>query len=216
MVKFRTARSGSSILIFEDHFRYMAELNPEDLFAPYNGVFISYPMNGSRVNVSSRGLRDYPSGLKNNLNPGLKYLEVGPGLAEFIPHLVKLQSGTTVKPIAIDPVNYNLIGELLQYASTLNISQGLVEKIRILTERCNVFLDQSKVELFNMTLGQALDEHPELIGVADVVVEKFGPSAYAGTENQDPYVFRRSLDSKLRYFLSGPGEIYHTISHADF
>ena len=48
--------------------------------------------------------------------------------------------------------------------------------------RIEIITNPDKVRLYSTTLGQALQENPELKGCADVVVDLAGPNVYSETE----------------------------------
>ena len=134
--------------------------------------------------VYERGLSDY---LLNfgyfRMDPNFQYLEVGAGLGGFIPFLVNESSQRPVsKPIVIDPANYLLMSQMLEYAKGLDLDAEINEYLDKLMGRAQTILDPQKVHLVNMKLGEALESKPELRGVADVVIDLYGPANYPWTE----------------------------------
>jgi len=105
-------------------------------------------------------------------------LEIGPGLGEFIPHLVQNHQFHE-RPTVIDIADYNRMKMMLEYVSTLgNVNIGLRQKLRTLAQRCDTYLDPSKVNLVNKSLVDALEEHPEYQGLFDIVVDLDGAYLY--------------------------------------
>lgn len=99
-------------------------------------------------------------------------VEVGPGLSEFLPWLVETRGGEpNLKPIAIDPVDYQLVVRGLQTLVQLNITEVARETILEFIHRAEVINDPTKVTLINTNLEEALKHLPVLTGIADVVVE---------------------------------------------
>ena len=155
----------------------------------FRGVFFSilYPTRAitsisatGRILVTGRDLDQYPAELKP-INPHMQHLEIGPGMGGLIPALAAAQEGTGIRPIAIDPVNYSQMIEMLEYARRLRISNALKKRAELLAERCHNITDPSKVTLFNTTAAEALAMHPELKGLAHIVVDNFASSYYHNT-----------------------------------
>jgi len=118
------------------------------------------------------------------LDPTKRVIEIGPGLAEYIPALTKLQPQE--RPIAIDPIDYALIKamleEALHRAVQAPIFQDVHARLTELLERADIFLDASKIEHIPMTLGEALRSRPDLHGTGDIVIDSHGPTQYLETE----------------------------------
>jgi len=142
---------------------------------PYPEEAISYVID--RIEITARDLRDYHRLPK--FNPTWQYLEVGAGLGEFSPSLV---GRVGKKPIVIDPANYHLLAEMLDDSLQLGSRKVIRDRIGVLLSRCETILNSEKIILYNKTLGQVIREHPELNGIADVVVDNYGPRCYCGTE----------------------------------
>ena len=147
--------------------------------------FPNNQMGEREMVVTGRDLLAYPN-TKDifDVNPRLQYVEIGPGLGGFIPYVVSQLVGTGAPlPIAIDPVNYFLLGRMLSFAKTdLGLWQEALDRIDVFLERQRCMINPSKVRLINKTLGQAFGVHPELDGIADVAVDNLGPSYHYHTE----------------------------------
>ena len=115
-------------------------------------------------------------------DPKKQYCEIGPGLGEYIPFLVEKfnRYSDAIKPLAIDLVNYDNIIEMLNYAvdEGLTSSEYLEQEAIKLIERAEIITNPKKVKLINKPLGQALKDHPELLGTVDDVVDNWGATLY--------------------------------------
>jgi hypothetical protein len=98
----------------------------------------------------------------------LQVVEMGPGLGEFIPLLTEVAK---IKPIAIDPVNYNNLLELMEYARS-RVPEIIVGELDIFKQRAEIYLDSTKVWLVNTTLEEAVKDK-RLFEIADVFVDNF-------------------------------------------
>ncbi len=154
--------------------------------------------------VTDRSFVEYDFNKEIELKPELQYLEIGPGLSEFIPLITKLPPDK--KPIIIEPVDYNLLEELLRDVKSYDFGNLFKEKLELLIERCNIFRDNKKVLHVKKTLGRALDEDDWLIGIADIVVDYFGAIAYAH------FTERRFFDvvTYEKLLLKGNGKYFHS------
>ena len=114
-------------------------------------------------------------------NPAWQYVEVGAGLGECVPSLC--QSALTYRPIVIDPAPYMIMMELF-HAARKYVSDDDRSLLEEITRRCGVILDPSKVELINEPLDQAVKEHPELLGSADVVIDNYGATQWGFVRGQ--------------------------------
>jgi len=112
--------------------------------------------------------------------PDKQYLEVGAGLGEFVPYIVRSLSSSLIhRPIVIDPVDYALIIELLECVISLGLDGNDTNTARELIERVKIITDPTKVNLYNLTIEDAFGGHPELFdGCADLVVDLMGARQY--------------------------------------
>lgn len=136
--------------------------------------------------LSARTIADYQRHFPGlHLQPQKQYVEVGAGLGEPLVALARqaaASNGVLPKPIAIDPVQYEVIRDLLgcideRYGDLQGV-KILTTHIRELRDRCNVLLDPAQVTLIRKPLAAAVAAHPELHGCADVVVDLYGAAAH--------------------------------------
>lgn len=136
--------------------------------------------------LSARTIQDYQRHFPGfALQPSKQYLEVGAGLGEPIVTLARqaaASEGALPKPIAIDPVRYEVVRDLFacideRYGSLAGV-RLLLDHIRDLRGRCDVLLDPSKVTLIRKPLEEAVLTHPELVACADVVVDLYGAAGH--------------------------------------
>jgi hypothetical protein len=120
------------------------------------------------------------------LDSSLQYVEIGAGLGEFTPYLIK-QLGTSLrhKPIVIDPADYAIMKDMLHYAISQHFGERYDERCLEFSERCDIISDPEKVKLFSMTLGQAVKGFPELMQIGDVVIDLCGAKLYSYRESPD-------------------------------
>jgi hypothetical protein len=130
--------------------------------------------------ITARDMGEYDNEVKDLIiKPDLQYLEVGAGLGEFTPSIIRKFNGELLyRPIVIDPVNYDVMYSLIKFAKNLTNDNLMNVKLKELQDRCEIILDNTKVNLINLTLENALKTHPELVRVADVVVDNVGASHY--------------------------------------
>jgi hypothetical protein len=127
--------------------------------------------------VTARNVEEYHPDIANlELNANLRYCEVGAGLGEFVLYVAEK---VNERPIVIDPVDYNKLKRLLGSAYQLKLKDRHKVIIESMIERCDDYLKQEKVKVYNFTLEEALEKCPELKHSMDVVVENFGPAYYA-------------------------------------
>lgn len=154
---------------------FMSESFPRVDFLVRN---INYGREGAML-VTDRDLKNYDPDIKGfKINPDLLYLEVGPGLGEFIPRLVK-EYKLKQKIIAIEPSDFNIMRKMLTYAKSLPLKEKIKDRLDILIERCDIILDPSKVILINRTLNEAAESNTHIIGTADVLVDNFSATYYS-------------------------------------
>jgi len=147
----------------------------------------------------------YPAGLfKMTLKPGegKQVIECGAGLGSFIPELVKYRS-LIKTPIIIDPANYELMAEMLEYLKPHLKDPMMIWRVEELVSRCSSILDSSKVRLINSTLDQAIREHPEIIGTADIVVDNYGVLYWSDDPETHNHLASLLKDDGLLYTESG-------------
>jgi len=117
-------------------------------------------------------VRKIITNLAHNLDKNLQYIEVGAGLGELIPKLIGAQIDK--RPIVIDPAPYGIMQEMLEYILQLVEIQTHHERCLKLIERAKLMQDQDKVNLINLTLKDALDQHPEIKGIGNILIDNYG------------------------------------------
>lgn len=168
-------------------------------------AYFNVPLDNSMMFVTGRSLNEYDERVYTiPISADFQYIEVGAGLGEFIPHIVKTLNCQGKRPIVIDLVNYNLLQDLLSFALNLDLKEQSHNNVKTLAERCAIMLDETKVKLVNKKLGDAIQQNPELCGIADFVVDNAGPSLHTSTElafnvsrNPSPDYYVYSLETKL-------------------
>jgi len=139
--------------------------------------------------VTGRDLEEYhPPINKLIINPRHQYVEVGAGLGEFTPKVVEMRGNSSdPKPIVIDPLDYELVHGLLDYAhKTFSKRWPVIGKtLKGFIDHCETITDPKKVNLINLPLEEALKRHPMLYGIADVVVDNYGLAHYAVDSDKD-------------------------------
>lgn len=135
------------------------------------------------------------------IDPTKSYMEVGAGIGGFISHVDKFLKPSSPRPLVIDPANYALMRDMLNFS----LSTDRVDRERVgeLVDRCNLILNPKKVNFVNKKLSDALEQHPELEGTIDVIVDNFGPCHWMGLEES------AAIERK---FLKPGGKIYAQIS----
>jgi hypothetical protein len=125
----------------------------------------------------------YPLDIDFNINPRLQYIEVGAGLGGFIKFICDRQRDSSPKPVVIDPADYARMEDMLKYCLDTGTSDR--EIIEELLERCELLLNKDRVILINKKLDIAIQEHPEILETADVVIDNYGACYYeAKTETE--------------------------------
>jgi hypothetical protein len=172
---------------------------------------LSSNMIVKKLYITGRNLEEYsPNIREHHLNPNLRYLEVGPGLGEFLPNLVNnLGEKLKYPPIGIEPANYFSIRGLLCRALEEELNPDLRNKIICLKDRCDFFLKGKNLILVEERLTDALRKNAWLFGIADIVVDHVAASFY-----MHPKLKAEELEKKLLK----PGGIFlkrtHLLNHA--
>lgn len=143
-------------------------------------------LNNARMLVTARNIEEYDRRVsKIPIQSDFQYVEVGAGLGGFVPHIIEKQKAdyknNYLPAIIIDPINYEILRDLLVYSDglELNVKQHL--RIKTLKSRCDLFLNKNKVNLVNAKLSDAVKDK-KLQNIADFVVDNFGPSNHTCTE----------------------------------
>lgn len=187
---------------------------PLSKYFAFQKILFNAQIGGDKkVGITARELDCYrPDIASLDINPDCQYLEIGAGLGGFIPHVVECMRRSSPRPIVIDQADYVLMKEMLQEASMMDLGQEISERLQVLIQRCDLYLDPSKVRLVNTTLGQAVKQHPDLKEVADVVVQESGANLYPLTEKcAGDRVTYEGLERRIsrfeRYLLKKEGRL---------
>lgn len=166
--------------ITENNYRYSLRINLSNNYDhQHQRTFFIYNNGDTGFLITARDIKQYPREISTFLsNPDLQYIDVGCGLGEFLPLLVKKQKKCSPKPIAIDPANYPLMKDILTYALTIDEGKRLSSNLDVLIERTNFFIESKKIILINEPIEKAVESHKEIIHFADGVVDNFGPHLY--------------------------------------
>ncbi|MFC1723717.1 hypothetical protein ACFL0V_06250 [Nanoarchaeota archaeon] len=119
----------------------------------------------------------YPSSVSHyELREGMQVVEVGAGFGAFIPKAVEAVGSP--RPIVIDSMDYEQARDMLLYARENlkdDMSHSVYFRVDEMVDRWlevyDILHDRDKVKLINKPLDQALEEEPDLEGIADVVVD---------------------------------------------
>ncbi len=145
---------------------------------PDNCTF-EYEINGQTILVTDRSMREYHGPFHEMpRNKDFQYVDVGAGLGGFIPYLVN-DLGVSKKPIVIDPCDYAHMREMLTTARQLVQGTDLQYRIDLLLHRSEIYLDSSRVVLVQEPVRDAIRNHPELIGITDVVLDHWATGRYS-------------------------------------
>ncbi len=165
-----------------------------------NGLYFKIPARGDtwvapadgsvwvkpdeRPMSTGRDLKHYAQAVNEIVyRPGQQCMEIGPAVGELMQYWIGLFHARLIpKPIAIESVDYANLGRILDHAAGLMEHRGLLERIRILRERCRVMMDPANVRLYNMPLSEAA-ELPELQHCADVLVDHHASLSWISMEN---------------------------------
>jgi|APSaa5957512622_1039677.scaffolds.fasta_scaffold90475_2 hypothetical protein len=189
----------------------------------FNDVSFRTMLNGDFCCSTGRNLAEYGEYKNHFLTPGKisdpskQYLEVGAGIGEFVPYLVR-KFGKTLKnkPIVIDPINYTGLREMLDFSKALELPERIDRKVSEFIARIDIITDPNRVRLTNTTLLKAISKHPELIGSADYVVDHAASRAYPTTEfsnypdldHLEAQKQRRRIERGLASLLNSNGVLF--------
>lgn len=172
-------------LLIEPESRYQLQISMEERTNPSAHVTFRVPCSQDFLAVTGRDFEEYCEILGlDSVYHGYQHLEVGGGLSGFITHLA-LSRNRRFRPIIIDPVNYNHLKGLLEYALQERreiLSEIDKKRLRTLLKRIEIIQDPNLVRLVNVRLSDALHIHPDLIQSSDVVLDVYGPSYHHRTE----------------------------------
>lgn len=153
-------------------------------------------------------------------------IEVGAGMGEFAVQWAEAAAihADAPKPVVIDPVRYPLLSSMLDCAIALADQErhfraraGILREMR---RRCGVIMNPALVTLVPQALEDAVAEHPELRGTADVVIDFFAAASYPDRARihappGEFYTAGRDAAKQLEYALLKPdGQLFlHTIDY---
>ncbi|KKQ01904.1 MAG: hypothetical protein US11_C0003G0047 [Candidatus Roizmanbacteria bacterium GW2011_GWA2_36_23] len=139
-----------------------------------------------------------PRGYKPNRDN--RILEIGAGLAEFVPWIVQnLRGSSRERPVVIDPLNYSLVINSLELALRQVISEEAQTLIMRLLDRAKIYSDPSKVNLISARLEEVLDA-TELQNQYDLVVD-CQAGFYSGIESSELMRLKESLKRRKKFFI---------------
>lgn len=117
-----------------------------------------------------------------------------------------LASTRKVKPLVIDPLNYERVFDLLEMARKKNISERNLSLIKDLNGRIEQYLDPKAIQVIPYTIQEAYKKYgPDLAGVADIVVDVAGAIYYASLEKK-----REVYQLERNWLLKNPNGILYT------
>lgn len=126
---------------------------------------------------------NYPKAVSKivaNPDRNLQYIEVGSGLGELIPKLIDAQIDK--RPIVIDPAPYGIMQEMLEYILQIVEIETHYERCLKLIERAKLMQNRDKINLINLTLKDAIIQHPEIKGIGDILVDNYGGVIWSSKE----------------------------------
>ncbi len=200
-MKFKAERTHNLIYIEKSPYKLIViDQEPFD----WTSVTFEVESDNRQIMISGRDVQQYTPEVKDvSIDPSKVYIEVGAGLGEFI-HLAA-QQNPVQKPIVIDPVNYSLLLDMLQFAEVFGLQGETAQRIRLYQERCKTILNPDQIQLINCKMENALRKHPELVESADVVVDHYAAGYYG---NLDAIV---NLELRL---LKPTGRLYSSQLHS--
>ncbi len=175
-----------NLLIF-DKTGYKLSINIPDNITRENvyDIWFNLPCG---IPVTHREVDTYSSELSEiKIKATDKCLEVGSGLAEWIPYILE-KIEFDERPTVIELSDYKKMKNMLQYAINLRIDPKITPELESLVRRCDVYLDPEKVNLINFPFIDAIQNNPELVGKFDVVVDIMGADLYQNMSSYGFYV----------------------------
>ena len=189
-------KNRNSITIEDSKTEHSLHINPH--FSESNdwkSLYFYAPWKNSKMLVTARDFSDYNANvLKIPIDSKFQYIEVGAGLGGFVQYVVEKLEGSCPRPIIIDPVNYDVLLNLLAFAENQALNAAQYARIKTLKARCNLFLDRTKVNVISAKLSYAVNNNSRLLNIADFVVDNKGPSLHTATEYD--FFNKKSINSK--------------------
>ncbi|MBI5072886.1 hypothetical protein HZA99_03640 [Candidatus Woesearchaeota archaeon] len=164
---------------------YLDSENGYRLTALVESCTFEYEIGQQTILVTDRSMREY-HGLFHEMprDREFQYVDVGAGLGGFIPYLIE-DLGVTKRPIVIDPCDYTQMREMLITAKQLVEGTGLQYRIDLLLHRSEIYLDSSRVVLIQEPVRDAVQNHSEIAGIADVVLDHWATGRYCHKDMRD-------------------------------
>ena len=171
---------------------YLLEISRKDESRhPVQQVSFTAPFGEKKTcGVTARDMEEYPGDIRDlKVNPAGQYVFVGSGLGEELSYVRQRLATDAPLPLVIDPARFDVMKKMIAYARTLSFEDRDAihainrKRLEVLFRRCNLVTSPARVTLINTTLGTVLRERPEIRGIADIVIEHIGPSAYEFTES---------------------------------
>lgn len=159
-----------------------------------NPKYKNYPTHVTDRDVE--GYRRYPQ------SPGFQYIEIAAGLGGFIPHMVR-RYGKRLKnsPIVIDPVSYETMDPMLSFALDGRMPENVEARLRILLDRCSIYMDKQVIRHIELPVHDAIEKHPEIHHLGDVVVHNWAGADLWGEQMTDDELFRKYSFSEIEQIL---------------
>jgi hypothetical protein len=172
-----------------------------------NGVHLSWIRDGQIIPITYRPIEKYekyriiPFDFLSNPNiKSLQIAESGPGLSEMLPYIASVSDHP---PIAIDPLQYELVYDMLSESLAESLTPENKATIHTLIRRAEWYLSP-KIRLYNIGIEQ-VESFPELRNTADVVIDCAGGFEYTHDAQKSIHVIHNYLlkqQPKGRYFHS--------------
>jgi hypothetical protein len=162
------------------------ELRFNDPWSSLGPIEFRINSTGAGGIVTSRAIGGYGSLTRRTINSGDQIMEVGAGLGEAVPWLVK-RYGQIIPPIVVaDPFDYQIAFEIMDWALH---EAGIHDKskrkaLREMKERCKV-MRSPKVRHFKMNLRDMVVQNPNLHHSADLLLDNHGANFYGDSKTQD-------------------------------
>ena len=181
------------------------ELRFNEPWSSLGPIEFRIPSKGVGGIVTSRAIGGYGSLTRRTINSGDQIVEVGAGLGEAVPWLVKRYGQIIPSIVVADPFDYQIAFEIMNW--TLH-DAGIHDKskrkaLREMKERCKAMCS-SKVRHFKMNLGDVVAQNPELHHSADLLIDNHGANFYGDSTTPDYRVLFKTLSKPTTRFIIIP------------
>ncbi|MBR9683818.1 hypothetical protein GOV03_04740 [Candidatus Woesearchaeota archaeon] len=199
MADYQIERFSKRIRVIDQNSDYTLTIDTAERthLKPFRRFIFTIPrFDKGKMHVTARDLPDYSLEVQNlEIEPYKQYLEIGSGLGEFMPDLVKQLAPDSPKPIVIDYVDYHLLMGMIDYSKNLSLSKEINKRCEVLIDRASTILNPKKVTLITSPVEHfLLDE--ENFGIADVIMDHFAASLYS---------HEKSLNERIKKILKTNG-----------